>query len=310
MKDESLALSSSPLPAMFAKNLYERMLLTRLVDEHACQLQDDEYTTTCTSCRGSEAAQIGSAVCIEVGQDFTLPSSRDLGVVLAIGMTPYEVFRTYLDRETVSGTLQQAHWSYHKHNTVTGPTPVATQILHAAGIAFASKLRKAHAVTIAYCSNDVVVEPDFLEGIRFSAHHNLPILFICEHTCQDTLSNMTSCLDEKLLPENLTHHAISGVDVTQVYTTMQHAMHHAREGQGAVLLEIFVSQPPFSQFSDNQDPLLHCKQLLQVQGTWGEEWATQLQSRLRIEVEQALRDAVQDAQESNGKGHISSSRIS
>ncbi len=285
------------------------MLLTRLVDEHVCQLQDDEYTTTCASCRGYEAAQIGSAVCIEVGQDFTLPSSRDLGVVLTIGMTPYEVFRTYLDRETESGTLQQAYWSYHKHNTVTGPTPVATQILHAAGIAFASKLRKAHAVTIAYCSDDVVAEPDFLEGIRFSAHHNLPIIFICEHTCQDTLSNMTSCLNEKLLPENLTHHAINGVDVTQVYTTMQYAMRHAREGHGSVLLEVFVSQPPFSQFSDNQDPLLHCKQLLQTQGIWDEEWATQLQSHLRIEVEQALHDAVQDAQENNGKGQISSSHI-
>jgi len=292
MKDESLTLASSS--ALFTKNLYERMLLLRLVDECVCRLRADQDTTPYASCRGYEAAQIGSAVCIEVGQDFTLPSSRDLGVVLTIGMTPYEVFRTYLDRETDGGMLQQAHWSYHKHNTVTGPTPVATQILHAAGIAFASKLRKAHAVTIAYCSDDVVTEPDFLEGIRFSAHHNLPIIFICEHTCQDTLSNMTSCLDEKLLPENLTHHAISGVDVTQVYTIMQQAMHFAREGQGPILLEVFVSQPPFSQFSDNQDPLLHYKQLLQTQGIWDEEWAIQLQSRLRTEVGQALHDAVRD----------------
>src|SRR5689334_11782633 len=138
----------------FIRDLYARMLLTRLVDDYAWRMHEQERIDFVASCRGHEAAQVGSAVCIEVGKDFTVPYYRDLGVVLTIGMTPYEVFRTYLqthsaekaseDRSQEQAVIKPTamlHWGYHKHNTVTGPASTATQILHAAGIAFACKLR-------------------------------------------------------------------------------------------------------------------------------------------------------------------------
>src|SRR5216684_8908391 len=78
------------------RDLYTRMLLTRLVDAAAWSAYQQGLLGYVASCRGHEAAQVGSAVCIEVGQDFTLPYYRDLGVVLTIGMTSEEVFRTYL----------------------------------------------------------------------------------------------------------------------------------------------------------------------------------------------------------------------
>ncbi len=301
--------------SLLTKYLYERMLLTRFVDNYICRLymnaSEEHTTTTFDSCRGYEAAQVGSALCIEVGQDFTLPYYRDLGVFLAIGMTPYEVFRTHLNihMSTIQDrTKRQTHWSYHKHNTVTGPTPVATQILHAAGIAFASKLRKVPVVTIAYCGDDIVSEPDFLEGIRFSAHHRLPIIFICEHSCQSTFSGTTSCLATHMLPENLIHHYIDGADVLHVYETMQHAMQQTREGQGPILLEVFVSRAQFSHSHDEEDardPLVQCKRMLQAQGAWDEEWLAQLQKRLLTDVEQAMYDAMRDMQESKKISKIS-----
>ena len=289
---------SSHSHVQLAKNLYERMLLTRLVDEYICHLYTEDSTALFVSCRGYEAAQVGSAVCIEVGQDFTLPHYRDLGVIMAIGMSPYEVFCTHLQSQA-DGNQEagQVDWSYHKHNTVTGSVPVATQILHAAGIAFASKLRKVPVVTIAYCGDDVVTEADFLEGIRFSAHHSLPIIFICEHSCQLPHSNNTSCLTVDVLSDALAHYVIEGTDVLSVYETMQHALHYAREGHGPVLLEVFVSPASFpQQHTDEevQDPLIHCKHMLQAQDAWDEEWDTQLHIRLLTEVEQAMHDALRD----------------
>jgi len=291
-------ISSSHSIIQLAKNLYERMLLTRLVDEYIGQLYTEDSITEFVSCRGYEAVQVGSAVCIEVGQDFTLPHYRDLGVIMAIGMSPYEVFCTHLQSQAdESQEAGQVRWSYHKHNTVTGSAPVATQILHAAGIAFASKLRKVPVVTVAYCGDDVVTEADFLEGIRFSAHHSLPIIFICEHNCQQTLPSKSSCLAEDVLPDALAHYAIEGTDVLHVHAVMQHAIQHAREGQGPVLLEVFVSPASFPQQhidEDAQDPLVRCKHMLQTQGEWDEEWATRLHTRLLTEVEQAMHDALRD----------------
>src|SRR5438270_8752508 len=139
------------------------MLLTRLVDDCAWQLHEQRLKGFMATCRGHEATQVGSAVCIEVGTDFTLPYYRDLGVVLTIGMTPYEVLRTFIQADVkpapeqndskrnqnarAKNTQSVAHWGYHKHNMISGAAPIATQVLHAAGIAFACKLRKAPVVT-------------------------------------------------------------------------------------------------------------------------------------------------------------------
>ncbi len=288
----------------FLRNAYTCMLLTRIVDDCALRLHEQGQIGFVASCRGHEAAQVGSALCIEAGKDFTLPYYRDLGVVLNVGMTAYEVFRTYLRAyrqwvqdsgvraETRPATL---HWGYHKHNIVTGPAPVATQILHAAGIAFASKLRKSSAVTAAYCGDGATAEADFLEGVTFAALHQLPVVFVCEQDCADIEQASMRGIS---LPVGLEHHLIDGSDVAVVYTAMQDAMQYAREGHGPVLLEMKVTRL----ISREQgDPLLRCQRLMEEHGIWDEGWAAELQERLRTEVEQAMQDALRDVPETSAE---------
>ena len=311
----SLKLITFSPSSTLMRDLYARMLLTRIVDEYACKLREQGKLGFVARSCGHEAAQVGSAVCIEVGKDFTLPYYRDLGVVLTIGMAPYEVFRTYLQAHiqqegsehrkqlNIEGSQAMYHWGYHKHNMVTGPAPVATQILHAAGIAFASKLRKVSVVTVAYCGDGATTEPDFLEGITFAARHQLPVVIICEQDCTYSQSTL---LQDLSLPAVLEYHCIDGTDVIAVYSVMQTAIQHAREGHGPVLLEICVHRPlpehTTSQLDGvsldgkyNHDPLLRCRQLLEEQGIWDDQWASQLHARLSTEVEQAVQDALRDA---------------
>ena len=299
----------TPPSASLLKDLYARMLLTRIVDDYAWRMHAQGYIDFVASCRGHEAAQVGSAVCIEVGKDFTLPYYRDLGVVLTIGMTPYEVFRTYLQthcpktaQEDVEKPSAMLHWGYHKHNTVTVPAPTATQILHAAGIAFACKLRKAPVVTVAYCSDGTTAAADFLEGIRFAALHQLPAIFICEQDCTQN-NGSSSCLQNIELPAGLTYQRVDGTDIMAVYRSMQTATQNARSGQGPVLLEMSVRRftSPFQvQQADEDtglfsyDPLTRCQHYLTEEGLWDEAWAKQLYTRFSTEVEQAMQDAIRD----------------
>lgn len=299
----SLERDSDFLPAELVQDLYARMLLTRVVDDYSRAFHRGENIEYEASCRGHEAAQVGSAVCIEVGKDFTLPYARDLGVMLTIGMTPYEIFRTYIqschEQRQADPTTSAAHrWGYQKHNTVADTASVATQILHAAGIAFASKLRKAPVVTIAYCGDDAVNEPDFLEGLTFASQHHLPALFICEqntsYSHNDT-STLSSSLQSLSLPIGIDHRCIDGCDVIAVHRAMQAAMQHIREGRGPILLEMSVcrigeNEPALQQY----DPLWRCQQHLEAQGQWDEAWAAQLHDRVIREVEQAMQDALRD----------------
>ncbi len=321
---------STALSLTTIRDIYAKMLLTRIVGDYARNLYEWGYIQSVATCYGHEAAQVGSAICIEVGKDFTLPYYRDLGVVLTIGMTPYEVFRTYLqthqqhssaegNEEACQGeTLYTQHWGYHKHNTITGPTPVATQLLHAAGIAFASKLRKALAVTVAYCGDEAATEPDFLESLRFAAQHKLPAIFVCEQNCHPYSSNpssISSCTQSLSLPGDLIHQRINGADVIAVYTAMQSAMQHARAGHGPTLLEVYVARSlpdlqilrtadsnvvvqststPSVTLQHTDDPLVQCQRYLKEQDAWDDTWATQLSARITTEVEQALQDALRD----------------
>jgi 2-oxoisovalerate dehydrogenase E1 component alpha subunit len=286
------------------QDLYARMLVTRIVDDYSAVLFQQGHIGFVAACRGHEAAQVGSAVCIEVGKDFTLPYYRDLGVVLTIGMMPYEIFRTHIQayREQTHLAQPAHHWGYQKHNIVAGTASVATQILHAAGIAFASKLRKAAAVTIAYCSDDAIAEADFLEGITFAAHHQLPAIFICErnvfYSHEDIQSN-TSPLQSMSLPIAIDYHCIDGSDVVAIYIAMRAAMYRAREGLGPVLLELQVgredeNEPVSSHQTSELDPLLRCQRYLEAHNVWDEIWAAQLRERIVREVEQAMQDALRD----------------
>jgi 2-oxoisovalerate dehydrogenase E1 component alpha subunit len=297
--------AQTPEQIHLLRDMYMHMVLTRLVDVAAWTAYQQGYLGFVASCRGHEAAQVGSAVCIEVGEDFTLPYYRDLGVVLTIGMTPEEVFRTYFQslqapaqEQEIAHTRPSArpvsHWGYHKHNLVTGPAPVATQIMHAAGIAFACKLRKSSALTVAYCGDGATAEPDFREGISFAALHQLPALFICEQDCTTRHSSTLSTLE---LPDGLHYEQVDGSDIWQVYTATQEAMQRARAGQGPTLLEVCVTRAIPGSFPDpSHDPLLRCQQLLQEQGAWDETWASELEERLRREVELALADVLRSAE--------------
>jgi 2-oxoisovalerate dehydrogenase E1 component alpha subunit len=325
------------------------MLCTRIVDDYTWKLHTQGFIDFVASCRGHEAAQVGSAVCIEVGKDFTLPYYRDLGVVLTIGMTPHEVFRTYLQNRSpkhpslpltpLHASASKAdhranehapfhHWGYHKHNTVTGPAPVATQLLHAAGIAFACKLRKASVVTVAYCGDGATTEPDFLEGLRFAAQHQLPVIFICEQARVQQSSGQRGGQAQGTVPtglsvpEGLTYQQVDGTDVVTVYQSMHIAMQHAREGRGPVLLEmhivrslpnlhlpafqeaegkrpfIFDGRPDYKN-GDMSDPLVRCQHYLQAHGVWDDNWANQLYTRISAEIECAWHDVLHDILQSS-----------
>lgn len=294
--------TSSP-SAAFVRDLYARMLLTRLVDDATWRLHEQGYIDYVARCRGHEAAQVGSAVCIEIGKDFTLPYYRDLGVVLTIGMTPLEVFRTHLqtyqaqtstpEQDRISTTQSGIqHWGYQKHNTVTGSAFVATHILHAAGIAFACKLRKAPVVTVAYCGDGATANPDFREGIRFAAQHQLPLIVICEQNCSEADIFATPSCTQDIGLAGIAHKRIDGTHIGAVYTAMQEAMQQAREGKGPMLLEMCVTRSPMNDVPTH-DPLVHCQQILQELHAWDDVWASQLLERLTTEVENALHNALQ-----------------
>src|SRR5437764_15472392 len=115
---------------------YEDMRLARAVDERMWLINRQGRAPFVISCQGQEGAQVGIAAALRPGSDWVAPYYRDAGVVLWFGMTA---------RDQMPG-----HFGSRRLHIVTGGSPVATQLLHAAGVALASKQRKEDAVTNVY----------------------------------------------------------------------------------------------------------------------------------------------------------------
>jgi len=164
--------------------MYRYMLLARAMDERMWLLNRSGKAPFVISCQGHEAAQVGAAFALERGKDFTLPYYRGLATVLVMGMTPREVMLAIFARaaDPASGGRQMpAHYSHRKLKIVTQSSPVGTQIVHAAGIGLAEKIKGGDAVAWTSFGEGTSSQGDFHEGINLAAVQQLPVIFQCEN---------------------------------------------------------------------------------------------------------------------------------
>ena len=75
----------------------------------------------------------------------------------------------------------RAHWGSRRLGIITGSSPIATQVPHAAGIAYAAKYRDEDAVVATWFGDGATSEGDWHEGLNFAGVHKLPVIFVCEN---------------------------------------------------------------------------------------------------------------------------------
>src|SRR5512142_2555221 len=133
------------LSAEMKRDMFWTMLLSRRLDERAWALHRQGRIAFHVSGIGHEAAQVGAAFALKRGYDWVAPYYRDLALMLALCYTPRDFVLALLGKreESTSGGRQMpSHWSIKRANVISTSSPVATQVVHAAGIGLAIKMRK------------------------------------------------------------------------------------------------------------------------------------------------------------------------
>jgi 2-oxoisovalerate dehydrogenase E1 component alpha subunit len=224
---------------------YHAITLTRALDERMRALNRQGKAPFAVSCCGHEAAQVGSALALRPGEDWVVPYYRDLGVMIVLGLTAREAMLQFLSRagDPCSGGRQMpSHWSLPRLKVLSGGSPVGTQILHATGIALASKLKREPHVTAVYFGEGATAGGDFHEGLNFAAIHRLPVVFFCENNgyaisqpqpTEMPVPNVADRAPAYAMPGEV----VDGNDVVAVYAAMGRAVARARRGDGPTLLE-------------------------------------------------------------------------
>src|SRR5690625_535667 len=80
-------------------DMYRTMLLARRIDERMWLLNRAGKISFVVSCQGQEAAQVGAAYALNRDIDYVAPYYRDLGVVLAFGMTAKDLMLSSFAKE-------------------------------------------------------------------------------------------------------------------------------------------------------------------------------------------------------------------
>ena len=261
-RHEELGLSDEQVLEMF-----RTMLLARKIDERMWLLNRAGKIPFVISCQGQEAAQVGAAFALDREKDYALPYYRDMGVVLAFGMTAKELMLSGFAKAgdpNSGGRQMPGHFGQKKNRIVTGSSPVTTQVPHAVGIALAGKMEKKDLVTFVTFGEGSSNQGDFHEGANFAGVHKLPVIFMCEnnkYAISIPVEKQLACknVSDRAIGYGMPGYTVDGNDPLAVYKALKEAADRGRRGEGPTLIET-VSYRLTAHSSDDDDRVYRDKE--------------------------------------------------
>jgi len=239
--------------------MYRFMLLARYCDERQWALNRQGKAPFVVPVSGHEGAQVGSIWAFERGKDVFCPYYRDMALCLAAGFTPKDVFTGLfgkIDDPSSGGRQMPAHWGSRKLNIITGSSPIATQVLHAAGIAYSKKYKHEDTVVGTWFGEGGTSEGDWHGAMNFAGIHKLPLVFFCENN-QYAISVHESKQVAGRVYKRAEGYGMPGFegdgnDVLESYQLAKDAVDRARAGEGPSLIELRTYRF-YSHTSDDDD---------------------------------------------------------
>jgi 2-oxoisovalerate dehydrogenase E1 component alpha subunit len=255
LRHEQLGLTNEQVLEM-----YRYMLLSRKVDEKMWLLNRAGKIPFVVSCQGQEATQVGTAYALDREKDWLCPYYRDLAMVLLFGQTAKDQMLSAFAKEgdpNSGGRQMPNHFGDRRFRILSGSSPVTTQVLHAAGVAYAGKITGENPVVLTSCGEGSSNQGDWHEALNFAGVHKLPVVFLVENN----LYAISVPLNKQLAGENVAARGqgygmpgirVDGNDVFEVYEVMKQAVERARNGEGPTLIEA-VSYRLTPHSSDDDD---------------------------------------------------------
>ena len=283
------------------KSMYELMLLTRAFDDKSVNLQRQGRLLTYAPMLGQEATIIGSALAHQQ-DDWIVPCFRESGVFLALSY-PMEMLYQYWGGDERGMKIPESI------NILPVAIPVATQALHAVGIAYALKYRKKKAAVSVYFGDGATSEGDFHEAMNFASVLDLPVVFVCQNN-QWAISmpvkkqTASKTLAQKAIAYGFKNYLqVDGNDIFAVYKAVSESLDMARKGKGPSFIEChtyrmanhttaddYKKYRPESEVQEwkKKDPIIRLQRYMKSKKLWNESYEKELQERIAKQVEDAV----------------------
>src|ERR671910_1137223 len=214
--------------------LYRSLVLLRTYDERSVVYHRQGRIGTYAIFWGHEAIQAGAVHALE-DEDWIFPSYRESAIGLLRGMPPATILSWWRGHPA-------GWWNPADYNVASICVPIATQVPHAAGLAWGKKLRGERAVAIAYFGDGATSEGSFHEGANFAGVMKAPAILFCNNNqwaISTPLSAQTAAetLADKAAGYGMPGARVDGGDVLAVYEATRAAVERARSGEGPSFIE-------------------------------------------------------------------------
>jgi pyruvate dehydrogenase E1 component alpha subunit len=213
---------------------HRAMVRGRRLDQQASALVRQGRLAVYPSSRGQEACQIGAVLALR-DTDWLFPTYRESVALFTRGIEPAEVL-SLLRGDWHSG------YDPYAHRVAPQATPLATQALHAVGLAHAARLRGEDTVALAFLGDGATSEGDFTEALNFAAVFEAPVVFFVQNNgfaISVPLAQQTAApsLAHKGIGFGMPGERVDGNDVAAVLAVLGDAVARARAGDGPTLVE-------------------------------------------------------------------------
>lgn len=216
------------------RELHRRMVLGRRFDTQVTALTKQGRLAVYPSSRGQDACQVGGVLALR-GQDWLFPTYRDTVAVLTKGVPAEQAL-----------TLMQGVWhcGYDPQAYRVAPqcTPLATNSLHAVGLAHAARLKKQDQVALVLLGDGATSEGDTHEALNFAGVWKAPVVFLVQnngYAISVPLAKQTAAptLAAKGIGYGVPSLLIDGNDAAAVYAAVRSGVERAAAGEGPTLIE-------------------------------------------------------------------------
>lgn len=213
---------------------HEALVVGRRINDQAYALVRQGRLAVYPSSHGQEACEVAAALVLS-DQDWLFPTYRDTVSIVARGLDPVEVL-----------VLLRGDWhsGYDPVATKVAPqaTPLATQLLHAVGVAHAARLRGEDTVVMAMCGDGATSEGDFHEALNFAAVFKAPVVFFVQNnefaiSVPLARQSVAPSLAHKGIGYGVPGQRVDGNDVAALLSVLGDAVASARAGEGPQLVE-------------------------------------------------------------------------
>ena len=252
-------------------DMYRVMLAARRMDDRMFALNRQGRAAFVVGSSGHEAVQVASVFALDPKVDWHLPYYRDMGVALAWGFTPLQIFLAVFAKrdDPLSGGRQLPnHWSDPSRQVFTQSSCIATQYPHAVGIASALARDGRPGVVVVTGGEGSTSEGDWHEAMNFAGIHRLPVIFLIEnnhYAISVPLSEeVAGSIAQRAQGYDMPGVRIDGNEPLVVYETMKEAVDRARQGRGPTLIEADTYRY-YAHTSDDDDRLYRSREEVE---TW------------------------------------------